>query len=265
MNKEINNVFKTKPVEKPIDIERHKNICRVDQESRKQFGWFIRVRKEGKFHSNFCADKASGGYYSSLLEAISWRDNKERELGLPRTDRMIVGVAKSNTGIVGLTFIEETQTYQITWVTPQGKLQASRRALSIGENKEDVIKELLAIRATKEAERLVGDTVVLNEVTKEDFVGGPYRSRAKIGSILKCKVQGEVKVNRISGALIPWPMAHSGLVLYGGLVKAVKTESVASICHWFGVKDRTVSKWRSTLGVGRFTKGTKKLVRKYNG
>ena len=64
-----------------ILLEKHKDIARIDQESKRTHGWYVRVRFIGKTHSKFFSDKKCGGRYSSLLSAISWRDKTEKKLG----------------------------------------------------------------------------------------------------------------------------------------------------------------------------------------
>ena len=63
-----------------IMLEKHKDIARIDQESKRTHGWYVRVRFIGKTHSKFFSDKKCGGRYSSLLSAISWRDKIEKKM-----------------------------------------------------------------------------------------------------------------------------------------------------------------------------------------
>jgi DNA-binding Xre family transcriptional regulator len=43
------------------------------------------------------------------------------------------------------------------------------------------------------------------------------------------------------------------------LVRAVRAESVAAICHWLGVGTTTVGHWRRALGVDQLNDGTRAL------
>src|SRR5262245_28728780 len=54
---------------------------------------------------------------------------------------------------------------------------------------------------------------------------------------------------------------HKGVVVYGGLAKAVRRESAQAVMHWFGVRSHTPWKWRRALGVDRAagTEGTSRL------
>jgi len=94
---------------------------------------------------------------------------------------------------------------------------------------------------------------------------GTYRTpRFRLGATVTCKVRGELRIVGVTDARIPWPLGHSGrgarsLVVYGDLARAIRRESVSAICHWFGVHDLTVWKWRKALGVPERNYGTRKL------
>ncbi len=64
--------------QKEFMLKRQKDIARIDQESKRTHGWYVRVRFQGKTHSKFFSDKKCGGRYSSLLSAIAWRDSTEK-------------------------------------------------------------------------------------------------------------------------------------------------------------------------------------------
>jgi hypothetical protein len=85
-----------------------------------------------------------------------------------------------------------------------------------------------------------------------------------IGAKVQCAVRGQLRIMGVSDARIPWPIGvgQSGpksLVVCGDLVRAVRRESVYAICHWFGVYNLTVWKWRKVLGVPERNFGTQKL------
>lgn len=95
---------------------------------------------------------------------------------------------------------------------------------------------------------------------------GTYRTpRFRYGSSALCEVRGEVLVTGLSAAPIPWPVGKRpgsrgrGLVVYAGLADAVRRESAAAVCHWWGVSPQTVSAWRKAMGVGQMTEGTARL------
>jgi hypothetical protein len=95
---------------------------------------------------------------------------------------------------------------------------------------------------------------------------GTYRTpRFRIGAKVMCEVRGELKIVGMTDAPIPWPLGvgsrggSKSLVVYGDLVHAIRHESVTALCHWFGVYDLTVWKWRKVLGVPERNFGTRKL------
>jgi hypothetical protein len=52
-------------------------------------------------------------------------------------------------------------------------------------------------------------------------------------------------------------------VVYRDLERAVRTESNQAVCHWWGITDQTVTKWKKALGVDGHTAGTLQLRQKY--
>ena len=106
---------------KKILLEKHKDIARIDQESKRTHGWYVRVRYYGKTHSKFFSDGKCGGRYSSLLAALAWRDETEKKLGKVRTDKHIVTVSNTSTGVVGVRLNDKLNRYEVSWVNPWGK------------------------------------------------------------------------------------------------------------------------------------------------
>lgn len=99
---------------------------------------------------------------------------------------------------------------------------------------------------------------------------GPYVAPAvKRGDALFCeKADREVKVGGLSDAPIQWPRrlktGTPSLILCGDLIRAVRTESVIAVAHWWGVNAVTVWKWRKALGVPQVNEGTGRLYRDYH-
>lgn len=136
-----------------ILLEKHKDIARIDQESKRTHGWYVRVRFKGNTHSKFFSDKKCGGRYSSLLSAISWRDKTEKKLGKIRTNKHIVTVSNSVTGVVGVRLNEKLNRYEVSWVTEHGK--QGKTSVSIRKHgKREALKRACAIRHEKESARL---------------------------------------------------------------------------------------------------------------
>ena len=138
---------------KKLLLEKHKDIARIDQEEKRTHGWYVRVRYHGKTHSKFFSDGKCGGRYSSLLSALAWRDETENRLGKKRTDRHIVTVSNTRTGVVGVRLNEKLNRFEVSWVDAMGK--QGKTSVSISKHgKEKAFEMACAIRRFKEAERL---------------------------------------------------------------------------------------------------------------
>ena len=136
-----------------IRLEKHKDIARIDQEINKNHGWYVRVRFLGGTHSKFFSDKKYGGKYSALPLAIAWRDKTEKKLGKVRTNKHLVTVSHSTTGVVGVCLNEKLNRYQVSWVTDQGK--QGKTSVSIAKHgKKKAFSRACAIRREKEKARL---------------------------------------------------------------------------------------------------------------
>lgn len=133
--------------------EKHKDIARIDQDSKKTYGWYVRVRFNGITNSKFFSDLKHGGRASSLLAAIAWRDFKEKKLGKPRTDRHIVSVSNTQTGMVGVRLNEKLNRYDVSWVKLDGKPGKSSVSI-LKHGKEKAFKIACELRNDKEKERL---------------------------------------------------------------------------------------------------------------
>lgn len=140
--------------ENKILLEKHKDIARIDQESKRTHGWYVRVRFQGKTHSKFFSDGKCGGRYSSLLAALAWRNEIEATLGKIRTDKHIVTVSNTTTGVVGVRLNDKLNRYEVSWVDSVGK--QGKTSVSIAKHgKKEALAKACQIRKEKEAERLV--------------------------------------------------------------------------------------------------------------
>jgi hypothetical protein len=134
-------------------LKKQKDIARIDQESKRTHGWYVRVRFQGTTHSKFFSDKKCGGRYSSLLSGIAWRDTTEKKLGKIRTNKHLVTVSNSGTGVVGVRLNDNFNRYEVSWVTTRGK--QGKTSVSIRKHgKEGAFIKACAIRQEKERARL---------------------------------------------------------------------------------------------------------------
>jgi hypothetical protein len=92
---------------------------------------------------------------------------------------------------------------------------------------------------------------------------GPYKSPVtKPGEPMDCEIRGSVRVVGMSDSPIPWPYSSFGaLIVCGDLARAVRNEATVAVAHHWGVTQPTVSRWRRSLGVGRFNRGSRALRR----
>ncbi len=136
-------------------INKHKDVCRIDQKETGTVGWYVRVRYQGKTHSKFISDKLHGGTDDALNTAIIWRNETEQRIGKPRTDLNLVNSTKSETGVVGVLLNQECNRYEICWINPDGKQK--RTSFSIEKyGSTKAFKMACDIRREKNAERLQG-------------------------------------------------------------------------------------------------------------
>ncbi len=154
------------PIEKPSSPPpiKHKGISRVDSKTSRTFGWYVRVFFNGEKKVRFFSDGCYGGRDKALQKALQFRNKAEKELGKPRTDRVVVTKTNNNTtGIIGLhRKCEKTITksgeiryrniYEITWCPAPN--QMSRTRVSIDKHGEEQAL-LKAYRIRRAKERLV--------------------------------------------------------------------------------------------------------------
>jgi hypothetical protein len=124
---------------------KYKNLTRIETSPKHRPGYLVRVTWAKKTHTKYFADAAYGDRLGSLAAAVEWRDQIEREVGKPRTNRPAIGVAYSNTGIVGISRTTKAgkPIFQVTWYE-NGKQR--RRVFSI-----DLLGEQKALRAARKA------------------------------------------------------------------------------------------------------------------
>jgi hypothetical protein len=113
----------------------------------------VRVRFKGQTLSKFFSDGKCGGRYSSLLAALAWRDATEKKIGKVRTNKHIVTVSNTSTGVVGVRFNEKLNRYEVSWVDAVGK-QGKTSVSVLKHGKGKAFQLACDIRNLREAERL---------------------------------------------------------------------------------------------------------------
>lgn len=132
----------------------HRGVSRVDNPKRNTHGWYVRVRFGGEGRARFFSDSVHGGRDKALQLAVDERNDLERELGKPRTDRVIIaGSASNRSGTVG---VKQTTkgggpVYEVTW-SPRPHV-VSRTSVSIRKwGQPEALRRALNIRRAKERE-----------------------------------------------------------------------------------------------------------------
>lgn len=137
-----------------------KSISRIDSKKCNLYGWYVRVVFKGEIYSQFFNDNKYG-YDRGREEAIRWRNNTEKSLGKPRTDRMVIMDIKNPLGVAGIEEKTICQTkndktyywpvFIITWSVFPNKL--SRTSVSIKKwGREEALSQAIQIRKSKERE-----------------------------------------------------------------------------------------------------------------
>lgn len=144
---------------------RHKGITRVDHPARRTFGYMARVVWQKKIHIKFFSDKKYGDRLAALSSAIEWRNQMERELGKPRSERIVVSVPRGKSGIIGVRR-RKTPTggaYEASWIE-DGKVR--RTSFSVRKYGERTARALaMKLRKEKEKARLRAPTGATEERT----------------------------------------------------------------------------------------------------
>jgi len=112
----------------------------------------------------------------------------------------------------------------------------------------------------------------VTDTERVHLLAGPYRPPPlKRGDRAFCLLRDcDVVVTSWTDARISWPrcrpldrpLGGSGILLDEELAWAVRQESAAAICYWWGVSEGVAWRWRKALGVGRTDNpGSRRLIR----
>lgn len=128
---------------------KHKNLTRVDRPSKNLYGYHVRLGWKGRVYQKWFSDTTHGDRLGALTAALAWRDEKEREIGKPRSEQTVIGVTGSNTGLVGVArvMMKGSAYYRALWRDAEGKMH--RRWFSIAR-----LGERRALRAAIKAREL---------------------------------------------------------------------------------------------------------------
>ncbi|MBL8152173.1 MAG: AP2 domain-containing protein [Blastocatellia bacterium] len=138
--------------------EKHKGISRIDSQDGRTHGWYVRVFFKGEKRVKLFSDSVHGGREKALEKAIRFRNKAEKELGKPRTDRIVITATKRSktTGIVGLRRRREKaatksgelryrEMYEVWWCPEPNKV--AKRSVSINKyGEEEAFRRAYMIR-----------------------------------------------------------------------------------------------------------------------
>jgi hypothetical protein len=140
--------------------QKYKSITRIDRPDRGHHAWYVRVLFKGTLISKHFADLKHGGKRKALKAAIEFRNQAEKELGKPRTDRRIVGCSPLNkSGVIGVRrTVKQSRAaqenrppgnfFEVTWAPTPGQIK--RAAFSIDRyGEEEAFRRACKLRERK--------------------------------------------------------------------------------------------------------------------
>ena len=142
----------------------HKGISRIDSPKNKTHGWYVRVQFMGKTHAKFFSDSSNGGREKGLAKAVKHRNQIERDLGKPRTDRTVTAVSSRNrSGVQGVKKVTKGKgtAYEVTWSPAPGTVD--RTTISVQKyGEEEAFRRACKVRQQKE--KLFYGGVILKDI-----------------------------------------------------------------------------------------------------
>lgn len=166
-----------------------KHISRVEQEKKKQYGWFVRIMRDGVTHQKFFYDSVHGGKSSALLRAIAFRDDLLQLYPKPKHGNLFNRLTKRNTS--GYPGINKTrarkrgisyEVWQAGWVLPDGR-QVTRKFHFSPDGRSEKEARELAIRARRKGVEMI------------ERIRRGVKVKPKVKSKVKSKVEPKVKSN----------------------------------------------------------------------
>jgi len=137
---------------------RLRNISRVDQERKRQYGWLVRVMRDKVNHQKFFSDGAHGGKRASLLMAMEFRDEllniyppSPRGNMFNRTNRRNTsghaGVSRTGSWRKGHFY----NVWQASWIDLRTGQKTTRKFGFSESGRSELAAKRLAIKARREA------------------------------------------------------------------------------------------------------------------
>ena len=144
-----------------------KSISRI--ETLKHSAWYVRIFYQGAYVRKTFSDTIYGSKDNALVEALAWRDEMEKAMGKPRTDRSVrkknlaedeyAGIHRRTLNAKNREGKEyERDVYEITWSPTPGKV--SRTTISVARHGAEKALEM-AKEIRREKEREVFGTAII--------------------------------------------------------------------------------------------------------
>lgn len=138
-----------------------RNISRIEQEKKRQYGWYVRVMRDGVTRQRFFSDGAHGGKSGALLRAMAFRDELLEAYPKPEHGNMFnrpsarnrsghPGVNKTTQRKRGITY----EVWQAGWTLPDGR-RVTRKYHFGPDGRSEHEARRLAIRAREEGVEMI--------------------------------------------------------------------------------------------------------------
>lgn len=131
--------------------------------------YYVKIKWQGKqYHKTFSVSQYKTRE-EALAAAIAWRDETEKAIGKPRTNRQVIGISRRNkTGIVGASFVtvpvkengkvvRKPKHIQVTWSPEPGVIR--RTSISIDKYGLEEAKRIALELRRKAEEDMYGGTL----------------------------------------------------------------------------------------------------------
>jgi hypothetical protein len=148
-------------------------------------------------HSKFFSDASHGGKDKALKKAIKYRNDLEKELGKPRTDRIVVvSNARNSTGVIGVQRTTKVtrgkegesvsgSVYEVTWSPEPNVLRKTSFSIEkYGE--EEAFRKACQLRQQME-KKVYGRVIQVNIPTLEEVKARQEKMRAEQAKAKKAK------------------------------------------------------------------------------
>lgn len=134
----------------------HKGITRQDYDTRYMHGYRVSVTWKRATKSKFFSDGRYGDRLAALAAAIEWRNATEKKLGKPRTEHLIMGIARSNTGYQGIyegCKDNRYHVFEVYWLDGDNKVHTA--SISIDRHgRKEALRMAKRLRLQKAKERI---------------------------------------------------------------------------------------------------------------